>query len=318
MPILIKLLIFIILPFSLLSQEKLDPFQIYGPYGTNVYENYTQALLNAESCYRLKIYNQDLSKTVKKLKKLKKLYVIEFKNNNIDSLPEEISSFNNLMYLKSSGNSLKKLPNSFGLSPTIKSLVLHHTQLDSLPNNFNQLESLMELEIQINDAEIFDLKNTLSGLYNLKTLMIYKNNLKSFPSGLDKNTKLKKVLIVNSGLTEIDSSFGKMKNIQTLILDENKFKKFPKEIFELKTLKELSLRENQLTSLPEDIIRIKGSPSLSSLRQYSISGRSSTVPSSIPNLFVKDPVAIFLTTNSIGIISTNFTSCSLIFNLFTK
>ena len=59
MPILTKLLIFIILPFSLLSQEKLDPFQIYCPYGTNVYENYTQALLNAESCYWLKIYNQD-------------------------------------------------------------------------------------------------------------------------------------------------------------------------------------------------------------------------------------------------------------------
>jgi Leucine-rich repeat (LRR) protein len=88
--------------------------------------------------------------------------------------------------------------------------------------------------------------------------MIYKNNLKSFPCGLNKNTKLKKVLIVNSGLAQIDSSFARMENIQTLILDKNKFEKFPKEIFELKTLKELSLRENLLKSLPEDIIRITG------------------------------------------------------------
>jgi Leucine-rich repeat (LRR) protein len=162
------------------------------------------------------------------------------------------------MYLKSSGNSLKKLPDSFGHTPTIKSLILHHIELESLPDNFNLLESLMELEIQINTAESFDLKKTLSGLYNLKSLMIYKNNLKSFPCGLNKNTKLKKVLIVNSGLTQIDSSFASMENIQTLILDKNKFEKFPSEIFELKTLKELSLRENLLTSLPEDIIRIKG------------------------------------------------------------
>jgi hypothetical protein len=71
MSFVIKLLIFIALPIGLFSQEKLDPFQIYGPYGSNVHENYTQALLNSESCYRLKIYNQDLSKTVKKLKSLK-------------------------------------------------------------------------------------------------------------------------------------------------------------------------------------------------------------------------------------------------------
>ena len=39
---------------------------------------------------------------------------------------------------------------------------------------------------------------------------------------------------------------------------------------------------------------------------------------SIPNFLVNDPVAIFLTINSIGIISTSLTSCSLIFNLLTK
>jgi hypothetical protein len=72
MSLLVKLLIFLALPIGLYSQEKLDPFQIYGPYGATVHENYTQALLNSESCYRLKIYNQDLSKTVKKLKKTQK------------------------------------------------------------------------------------------------------------------------------------------------------------------------------------------------------------------------------------------------------
>ena len=63
---------------------------------------------------------------------------------------------------------------------------------------------------------------------------------------------------------------------------------------------------------------INGSPRLSSLKQYSIRGSFKTVPSSIPNLLVIEPVATFLTMNSIGIISTSFITCSLIFNLLTR
>ena len=70
--------------------------------------------------------------------------------------------------------------------------------------------------------------------------------------------------------------------------------------------------------LGDPLIAIKGSPSLSSFKQYSIKGSLRTVPSSMPNLLVREPVATFLTMNSIGIISTNFMICSLIFNLLTK
>ena len=62
----------------------------------------------------------------------------------------------------------------------------------------------------------------------------------------------------------------------------------------------------------------KGSFSSSFLKQYSNNGFSKTVPSDIPSLLVKEPVAIFLTINSIGIISTCLISCSLILSLFTK
>ena len=65
-------------------------------------------------------------------------------------------------------------------------------------------------------------------------------------------------------------------------------------------------------------LEIKGSPKSSFFKQYSINGSFNTVPSTIPSLLVRDPVAIFLTINSIGKISTNFINCSLIFNLLTK
>ena len=63
---------------------------------------------------------------------------------------------------------------------------------------------------------------------------------------------------------------------------------------------------------------IIGSFNSSFLKQYSKRGCSRTVPSDIPSLLVRDPVAIFLTINSIGKISAFLISCSLIFNLFTK
>ena len=53
-------------------------------------------------------------------------------------------------------------------------------------------------------------------------------------------------------------------------------------------------------------------------KQYSINGSLRTVPSSIPNLFVIDPVATFLVMNSIGIISTSLITCSRIFRRLTK
>ncbi len=190
-----RVFLFLISPILLISQNKMDPFIVYGPYGSPTFNSFTKGLSDPSNCYRLKSHNEDLSKNLKKIKRLNKLYVIDLKNNNVDSFPEDISTFQNLMYLKSTENKLKKLPETIGACKTIKSLILHHINIDSLPDGFKKLGSLSELEIQINRADTFDIQNELSGLYNLKSLMLYKTNLKSFPFGLDKNTKLKKILM---------------------------------------------------------------------------------------------------------------------------
>ena len=195
--------------------------KIYGPYGSETFSNFNQALLNAQNCYKLKSEGEDLSKSAKRIKKLNKLYVIDLKENNIDSLPESISNFRNLMYLKSSGNPLRKLPESIGNTPTIKTIILHHTVLDSLPYSFNNLGSLAELEIQVNNSDTFFTKEALKGLYNLKSIMLYKINLKEFPKGLQTNRKLKKIMMIDCHLTKLDSLFGQSKSVQTLILDKN-------------------------------------------------------------------------------------------------
>ena len=258
MKILKIVFLFIAIPLLSFGQNKINPFQIYGPYGSETFLNFNQALLNAQNCYKLKSEGEDLSKSAKRIKKLNKLYVIDLKENNIDSLPESISNFRNLMYLKSSGNPLRKLPESIGNTPTIKTIILHHTVLDSLPYSFNDLGSLAELEIQVNNSDTFFTKEALKGLYNLKSIMLYKINLKEFPKGLQTNRKLKKIMMIDCHLTKLDSLFGQSKSVQTLILDKNQFTVFPREVFQLATLKELSLRDNKLTSLPEKVSKIRG------------------------------------------------------------
>ena len=57
---------------------------------------------------------------------------------------------------------------------------------------------------------------------------------------------------------------------------------------------------------------------VSVLKQYSNNGFSKTVPSGIPNLFVSEPVAMFLTINSIGKISAFFINCSLMLSRLIK
>ena len=258
MKILKLVFLLIAIPLLGIGQNKIDPFQIYGPYGSETFSSFNQALLNAQNCYKLKSEGEDLKKSAKRIKKLSKLYVIHLNNNNIDSFPESISTFRNLMYLKSSGNPLKKLPETIGSTPTIKTIILHHTVLDSLPDSFNKLGSLAELEIQVNNADTFFTKEAFKGLYNLKSIMLYKSNLKEFPKGLQTNGKLKKIMMIDCHLTKVDSLFGQSKSVQTLILDKNQFTVFPQEVFQLATLKELSLRENKLTSLPEKVSKIRG------------------------------------------------------------
>ncbi len=240
------------------AQQTFDAFQLYGPYGSTIYPTYYGALKNHKEAYKVKSYGEDLNKGFSKLKKLNKLYVFEIKNNNIDSFPEIIGSFKNLMYLSSSKNPLKKLPESFGKLQSLKILKLHYTSIDSLPNNFSALNQLQTLEIQSNNADTFFTKNALKGLYNLKSLTIFKTNLKEFPLGMEKNKKLKNVVIVDCQLENIDPKFSDNKIVSTLILDNNKIKEFPLEFIKLKTLKELSLRNNNIKKLPEKVSYLSG------------------------------------------------------------
>tara|TARA_B110000211_G_C14083143_1_gene555501 strand:+ start:2018 stop:2884 length:867 start_codon:yes stop_codon:yes gene_type:complete len=240
------------------AQQKFDAFQLYGPYGSTIYPTYYGALKNHKEAFKIKSHGEDLNKGFNKLKKLNQLYVFELQNNSVDSFPEIIGSFKNLMYLSSSQNPLKKLPESFGNLKSLKILKLHYTSIDSFPNNFSRLNQLQTLEIQSNDADTLFTKEALKGLYSLKSLTIFKCNLKEFPKGMENNNKLSNIVMVDCNIEKVDSGFCSNTKISTLILDKNNIKEFPMELIRAKTLRELSLRNNQISKLPEEVANLRG------------------------------------------------------------
>ena len=210
------------------AQQTFDAFQLYGPYGSTIYPTYYGALKYARP-FAPKVFTNSVYSSI--------FFLLIW-------LPPGILSAT-ILFLES-------------LLQSLKILKLHYTSIDSLPNNFSSLNQLQTLEIQSNSADTFFTKNALKGLYNLKSLIIFKTNLKEFPLGMENNKKLKNVVIVDCKLENIDPNFSDNKIVSTLILDNNNLKEFPMEFIKLKTLKELSLRNNNIKQLPERVSYLNG------------------------------------------------------------
>ena len=253
-----SLLFLIVFVQGSVAQKELNPFQVYGPFGSITYNSISDALKNSKEAFKLKSINEDWSKQLKKLNKLSGLYVLEIQSNNIDSLPFEFGEMRDLMYFKTSGNPLFYLPPSIGSMYSLRTMKLYHTALDSLPKEFNQLRALQSLEIQSNTADTLYTQKSFSGLVSLTNLMFYKTTLDHLPYGLEYNRKLTQVSFIDCGVTGLDSLFKLPEHIHTLILDNNQIDSFPPALFDYPSLRVLSLRNNQLTQLPEFIKDLRG------------------------------------------------------------
>lgn len=244
--------------YQSVAQKAVDPFQIYGPFGSITYKSYYAAIKNYKEAFKLQSHNEDWTKGIKKFDRLSNLYVFDISTNNIDTLPESMGTMKDLMYFKTSGNPFRTLPNSIGGCYSLRTIKLHFCAIDSLPKSFNQLRNLRELEIQANQADTLHFQNALKNLTALNQLFIYKSNLKAVPNYFNTCPKLASVAIIDCGIQDLDSNFTLPKSCNTLILDNNPFNQFPKKITEFTSLRVVSLKNCGITALPEWISKLTG------------------------------------------------------------
>lgn len=157
---------------------------------------------------------------------------LDFDNENLSVLPDEIGYFRKLQRLDLEDNNLTELPKNMGLLTNLIELFLSGNKLKELPSEFAQLESLNVLWLTENMLEEFP--EEVFQLTNLIELDLSQNLLKSLPSG-----------------------FSQMTALNELVLDENQFEEFPEEIFQLTNLTDLRYRRNQLKELPNGIANLE-------------------------------------------------------------
>jgi len=94
---------------------------------------------------------------------------------------------------------------------------------------------------------------SLVKLYNLKKLILSKNQLTSIPKEIGNLVNLQYLDLSENKLTSLPEEIGNLVNLQYLDLSENQLTSIPEEIGNLVNLQYLYLYNNQLTSLPEEI-----------------------------------------------------------------
>ncbi|MHA2224791.1 MAG: leucine-rich repeat domain-containing protein [Candidatus Hodarchaeales archaeon] len=118
-------------------------------------------------------YSQQLELIPKELWSFQHLEVLNFVNNGITELSEEIGSFNSLKELYIGGNKLKSIPKSIGKLKNLVVLYLLEENLINIPDEIGNLIKLKELSMSGKNLD--KLAESVINLKN-KDCRIYLNN----------------------------------------------------------------------------------------------------------------------------------------------
>lgn len=109
------------------------------------------------------------------------LIFLDFSNNNIKHIPEDIELLENLYYLNLSNNKIETIPSSFFKLKKLLFLVLHQNKISEIPKQFGNLHDLTLLSLTFN--KIKRLPPELSKITSLR-MSLEKNELEYLHSAL--------------------------------------------------------------------------------------------------------------------------------------
>ncbi|MFO0763399.1 MAG: leucine-rich repeat domain-containing protein [Candidatus Gracilibacteria bacterium] len=167
---------------------------------------------------------------------LPSLSTLTLQNNNLEALPESLGNLPNLAYIDLANNYLRTFPNTFGNLKKLRNL-----------NATNQNGKLTQLGEHFGD-HLGEMSS-----YELSTINLSQNNLKSLPDSFGSIRGFSTIYLTNNPLESLPDIFdSSIKNSLTILdISNNRLQKFPDSFTKLSKLSYLyASNTGTLTSLP--------------------------------------------------------------------
>jgi|GEM_PF-1721505 Leucine-rich repeat (LRR) protein len=177
---------------------------------------------------------------------LKKLEVLSFYKNDLDSLPPFIFNLTNLIELDLYFNSIEKLPTELGNLKNLEKFYIAHNRFYSIPESIGELKSLKEFYIHHN--RISYLPESIANLEHITDFHIHNNYFQGFP----------KFILNYKKLEDLDISFNDIHKFppELVSLNQLKFLWMRGIIFEASDKKEAEELKNTLETLQKNGVKV--------------------------------------------------------------
>lgn len=233
------------------------PFDIYGPFNSEIFKDLKSALKAPSLVYKLDLsYQNTEPKLFQKIGTLKNLMNLQLNSNGLSELPTSFCELHNLVYFSSLNNPIKQWPCSFLNFPNLQYLEIGHSQIDSIPNSILACQYLKIVKLYSN-ADTLKISKNIRYLKKLTNIVIENTVLDSCPKILFKCSYLKTLVLNNTNTWYLPDKLNNAESIEVLAIENNPLQYVPWNIYQLKNLRILSFRNTKITKLPDSISELK-------------------------------------------------------------
>lgn len=174
-----------------------------------------------------------------------------FDNCNLEEIPKELFEIKkNSFSLEFKNNKIKSLPDEIGISKC-NILMLCNNEIEEFPKSVYELKELDTLCLHGN--KIKSLPDDMDNLTKLKTFTISNNPIKKLPASISNITTLKDLIIENTLIDENSLEYLHLENLEKIYFDDRLLPWFIKNFHQLKNINTINLVHSDYSEFDDEI-----------------------------------------------------------------
>ncbi|GAB4208435.1 MAG: hypothetical protein Fur0023_19990 [Bacteroidia bacterium] len=234
-----------------------SPFDIYGPFNSEVYKDLKVALKAPDNVYKLDLSYQNIdAKSFSKIGQLKNLMNLQLNSNGLTQLPTSFCELHNLVYFSSLNNPLQQWTCPFYNFPNLQYLEIGNSHIDTLSVSIAACQYLKIIKFY-GSGDTLRIPKTLKYLKKLSDIQIENVVMDSCPKILFRNAYLKTLVLNKTNTYYLPEKIETAENLEVLAVENNPLQTVPWNIYRLKKLRILSFRNTNIDKLPDSISELK-------------------------------------------------------------